>query len=197
VSKGIAFFDFDGTITRKDTMLELAKYARGPIGFYSGMLLLSPWLIAMKLKLISRTQAKEKFLTRFFGNTPEKEFGELCNKFTAEIIPSLIRPAALIAIKKHQEQQTEVVIVSASASHWIAAWCNDCQVKLIATELEIINNKVTGKLKNSNCHGKEKVRRIKEAFTLADYSAVYCYGDTKGDKPMLELATFAFYKPFE
>jgi phosphoserine phosphatase len=34
---------------------------------------------------------------------------------------------------------------------------------------------------------------IAEAST---YDEVYAYGDTKGDKPMLELATFKFYRPF-
>ena len=47
-----------------------------------------------------------------------------------------------------------------------------------------------------NCHGKEKVRRINEAFNLADYSSVYAYGDTPGDRYMLAIANYKFYKPF-
>jgi len=40
------------------------------------------------------------------------------------------------------------------------------------------------------------VRRILAAYDLSQYDEVYAYGDTKGDKPMLGLATIAFYKPF-
>ena len=58
------------------------------------------------------------------------------------------------------------------------------------------NGLLTGKIENQNCHGEEKVNRINAAFDLSQYDEIYCYGDTKGDKPMLRLATFAFYKPF-
>ncbi len=37
----IAFFDFDGTITRKDTLFEIIRYQKGPLALYAGMLLLS------------------------------------------------------------------------------------------------------------------------------------------------------------
>ena len=39
MNKGIAFFDFDGTITTKDTLLEFIKYSRGTMSFYWGFLL--------------------------------------------------------------------------------------------------------------------------------------------------------------
>ena len=90
----------------------------------------------------------------------------------------------------------EVVIVSASAENWLQQWCSVHQLQLMGTRLEIKNDLVTGKIENLNCHGKEKVNRINAAFDLSQYSEIYCYGDTKGDKPMLELATFSFYKPF-
>jgi phosphatidylglycerophosphatase C len=118
--KGIAFFDFDGTITRSDTMLELAKFSRGTVDYYAGMLLISPWLLGMKLGLISKTVAKEKFLTHFFGSTPVTTFINDCDAFNEKILPGLIRNDAMEAIKNHQGKNTPVVIVSASAENWKA-----------------------------------------------------------------------------
>jgi phosphoserine phosphatase len=69
-------------------------------------------------------------------------------------------------------------------------------VKLIASRMEVKDEMITGKIDGRNCHGEEKKRRIQEAFDLSAYQEIYCYGDTKGDKPMLSLATSAFYKPF-
>jgi phosphatidylglycerophosphatase C len=56
--------------------------------------------------------------------------------------------------------------------------------------------RLTGRISGLNCHGQEKVRRIKESFPLDQYQEIYAYGDTSGDKPMLDLATHRFYKPF-
>jgi phosphoserine phosphatase len=70
------------------------------------------------------------------------------------------------------------------------------QVTLLATRLEVSGNRLTGRIEGANCHGEEKVRRIRDAYQLKEYSQVYAYGDTKGDLPMLALADIRFYKPF-
>ena len=69
-------------------------------------------------------------------------------------------------------------------------------LRLLGTKLMTRNGKITGKIDGKNCHGSEKVCRIEERYNLSDYTDIYCYGDTRGDKPMLELGTIKFYKPF-
>jgi phosphoserine phosphatase len=59
-----------------------------------------------------------------------------------------------------------------------------------------MNGRFAGRYDGSNCHGIEKVRRIRECFDLNEFDRVYAYGDTPGDRPMLTLADEAFYKPF-
>lgn len=196
MQKSIAFFDFDGTITTKDTMLELAKYSKGTVRYWAGILLISPWLIAMKLGVVRKQTAKEKFLTYFFNNRDIKKFNDECLLFTANLLPQLIRQGALRTIKKLQEENTEIVVVSASAENWVAPWCIHNKLQYICTRLEVKNEKLTGKLAGQNCNGPEKVSRIKEKFDTADYENIYCYGDSKGDKPMLQLATHPFFRYF-
>jgi len=89
-----------------------------------------------------------------------------------------------------------VVIVSASAENWLRNWCLTQGVSILATRLQDNNGRITGKIEGHNCHGEEKVHRVHEAYDLSEYAKIYCYGDTKGDKPLLGLATFSFYKPF-
>jgi phosphatidylglycerophosphatase C len=192
----IAFFDFDGTITTKDTMLEVIKYQKGKALFYVGFLINAPVLIGLKTKRVTNQIAKERILEFFFGGTELLAFQALCDFFCINILPSLIRPKAIEEIKRLQESGFEVVIVSASAENWIKEWCNSAGLKLIASELEIKDKMLTGKLNGLNCHGQEKVSRIKSLYDLSQYDEVYCYGDSSGDKPMLALATKAFYKPF-
>ena len=194
--KQIAFFDFDGTITTKDSFLEFIKYQKGTFRFYAGFLLNSPFLVAYKIGIISNQYAKERVMRFFFGKMQTEKFQLACDEFSDNMIPSLMRPKALLEIKKLQEAGVEVVIVSASAENWLHNWCATHGVSLLATRLQHSNGKITGKIEGLNCHGEEKVRRVHEAYDLSEYSRIYCYGDTKGDKPLLGLATFSFYKPF-
>ncbi len=193
---GIAFFDFDGTITTKDTMLELIKFHHGRSRFYSGLAILSPWIIAMKLKIISHQKAKEKMLSWFFKGFTETEFSKICGIFIQKKLPSLINKMALHKIDEHKASGDIVAVVSASAINWIKDWCDEHSLKCIATRLEIIDGKITGKLAGINCNYNEKADRIIKEYNLNNYSPVYCYGDSGGDKAMLNLATKAFYKSF-
>ena len=197
MEKSIAFFDFDGTITRKDTMLELVKYVKGDLNFYKGMLFISPWLVGLKLGLVKNSDAKEKLLTFFFKGTSVDEFNSACTRFSEEIIPGLIRPDAYKAIMDHKQEGHEIVVVSASAENWISPWCEKNNLKYLATKLEVKNNLITGKLAGENCNGIEKVNRIKQMLDPADYKFIFCYGDSSGDKEMMNIATNPFFKIFK
>ncbi|HEY6899296.1 MAG TPA: HAD-IB family hydrolase [Puia sp.] len=198
MSRSIAFFDFDGTITTRDTLLEFIKFSKGTLPFYIGFALNSPWLVAYRLKLISNQAAKERILTWFFRKTPLAVFQETCDQFADQQIPALLRPKAVQEIRRLQEKGFDVVIVSASPENWLRKWTESIGAGLLATRLEIkpVKQTLSGRIQGINCHGEEKVRRIREAHTLADYQVIHAYGDTSGDKPMLALAHHGFYKPF-
>jgi phosphatidylglycerophosphatase C len=203
VKRTIAFFDFDGTITTKDTLLEFIRFSKGIPRFYLGFLLSSPWLIAYKIKLISNQRAKERVLSHFFGHTPLDQFQQTCEAFAREAFPALLRPKALREITRLKTAGATVVIVSASPENWIRSWSHSIEADLLATRLETSPDKdgskshrLTGNISGLNCHGHEKVRRIKEAYILEDYQDIYTYGDSNGDRPMLNLGTATFYKPF-
>lgn len=194
--KQIAFFDFDGTITKKDSLLEFIKFSKGPLHFYIGFLLYSPFLVAYKLKIISNQTAKEKVLAFFYKGMPLAAFEKQCEAFAKEVLPDLMRPRAIREIQKMQSLGVQVVIVSASPEIWIRPWADSMGTELLGTRLMISDGKLTGMLDGNNCYGNEKVKRIVERYTLTNYDKIYAYGDSSGDKPMLALATISFYKPF-
>ena len=196
MKRKIAFFDFDGTITTKDTLLEFIKFSKGNLQFFLGFLLNSPYLIAYKLKIISNQSAKEKVLRFFFRGTLADVFEDYCSKFSEKALPQLIRYGAIQEIRRLQHDDYIVVVVSASPENWIRQWANEMQVQLLASKLEVKANQITGKILGKNCRGEEKVRRITECYTLSDFDQVIAYGDSNGDKPMLKLAKTSFYKPF-
>jgi len=194
--KSIAFFDLDGTVTSKDTMLEFIKFAKGKSRFVLGFLVNSPYLIAYKLNPNLNQWAKEKLMQHFFNNTPPTQFQKWGNAFATDVLPHLIRPKAAAEIQRLKESGTIIVIVSASFDTWVRKWTEQNNLQLLASIPEVKDGKITGRIKGKNCHGEEKVRRIKKAFALDKFDAIYAYGDTIGDQPMLKLATIAHYKPF-
>lgn len=199
MKKSIAFFDFDGTITTKDTMLEIVRFVKGDAKFYAGLLMIAPTLVALKLKLITATKAKEKMLTHFLKGMPVADFDAKCKLFTTEVIDKMVRPKALQKIKEHQQNGNTVVLVTASASNWISCWCSELSIPFLSSRLEVVDGKITGKLSGANCNGEEKANRILADYKLSDFESVFCYGDTSGDTEMLKLASEgqAFFRHFE
>jgi HAD superfamily phosphoserine phosphatase-like hydrolase len=96
----------------------------------------------------------------------------------------------------HKHNNHQIVIVSASTEYWIKPWSEKMGLSLISTKLEIIENKLTGNFSGKNCHGEEKVKRIRDFYDLDKFENIYAYGDSDGDKQMLKIANKSFYKPF-
>ena len=192
----IALFDFDGTITTDDSLIKFIRFAIGDTKTILGMILLSPMLILYKLKLITNYKAKEIMLSYFFKGINEKEFKKVAKEYSLNHIDKIVRPKAMKKIKWHKSQGHKVVIVSASIECWLKPWCDKNSLELIATQLEIKDNLMTGKLLTKNCYGIEKVNRVKKIYNLDDYDYIYAYGDSRGDRELLALANEGFYKPF-
>ena len=192
----IAFFDFDGTITKDDSTAKFIRYFFGDLVFIKGVIILLPTIIAYKLKIVTNNEIKRRLITYFFKGIDIKYFTEKAKEFSLNMIDPLIRKKALDRISWHKSNGDELVIVSASINLWLLPWCEKNKISLIATELEIINNKITGNLISTNCFGPEKVKRILKSYDLLNYDCIYAYGNSRGDHEMLELATEKFYKPF-
>ena len=196
VKKQLALFDFDGTITTHDTLLEFIKFSKGKTAFYNGFVRNAPYLVGMKIKLLRNQQVKERILAHFFGGMPLDTFQQYCDDFAEKMIPGLLRPGAMEEIARLKKEGATIVIVSASPENWIRKWAEKEGLQLIATQLETKHNLLTGKITGNNCYGAEKVARIAALFNTQQFDHVLAYGDSSGDRPMLALAHSPHYKPF-
>lgn len=192
----LALFDFDGTLTHGDTFIKFIKFTHTGFAFWIGILLLSPILVMYKMGLIKNYKAKKIMFSYYFKGMPYDKFTQLGQTFCATKLPKLLKKEGLEKIKWHQENNHRVILVTASIKEWIAPWCKAINMELISTEAELTNDKISGRFATPNCYGIEKVNRIKSLLNLNDYSTIYAYGDTKGDKEMLSIAQFPHFKPF-
>ena len=192
----LSLFDFDGTITTEDSLIKFICYAVGGIKTAWGFVLLSPMLILYKLKLIPNYKAKEWMLSYFFKGMDEQRFKCIADEFALKHIDSMLRPKVMEKIAWHKDQGHKVVVVSASMECWLKPWCDKNGLDLIATKLEIKNGTVTGKFQTKNCYGNEKVIRVREVYNLSDYDHIYVYGDSRGDRELLDLAHTKNFRVF-
>ena len=190
----LALFDFDGTITFKDSFGDFIAYAVGRSRFIAGIVLLSPMVLAHAVGFVPNWRAKELVSTYFFRGWDVPGFIGLASKYSRERLPGIVREVALEKIKWHKLRGDKVVVVSASIDLWLADWCGLHDLDLIATKLETRDGLVTGRFLTRNCSGKEKVRRIEEQYDLKSFDYIYAYGDTPGDRAMLDLANEKYYK---
>jgi HAD superfamily hydrolase (TIGR01490 family) len=192
----LALFDFDGTITTKDTFLPFLCFYRGNRRFVVGLVCLSPWLVPYTCKLVANWRAKTAALTFFFKGDALTTFQARCDEFARTVIPGLVRRGALAAIRRYQADGARVVIVSAAPENVLRPWCATVGVECVATRLEVQDGKITGRIAGKNCYGPEKVRRVLELYDTAAYAEIHAYGDSKGDRELLALASKGFFKPF-
>jgi HAD superfamily hydrolase (TIGR01490 family) len=190
--KKLAVFDLDETITTKDTFLEFLKYTHGTFGFYARFTLVLPFALLMVLRLYSNTRLKELALTLFYNGYNANRLLEQGNAFASTRIPTMLNKEVYTALLFHKSQGHRVVVLTASCNIWVNQWCINEGIELISSELEIVDGKITGKLKGKNCHGQEKPVRLKKLIDITSYE-MYAYGNAPSDKYYIELAQHKHY----
>ena len=191
--KKIYAFDFDGTLTTKDTLIEFIRYAKGSMALGLGFMRYAHLLVLMKIGLYPNYKAKQKVFAHFFKDTTLDDFNALCKAFAASS-SHLLRPNAIEAINHAIKEGSEVLIVSASIDNWVQPFFP--QEKVVGTQIEVIDGKLTGRFLSKNCYGQEKVNRILSLYPNRQDYHLTAYGDSRGDKEMLAFADESYFKPF-
>lgn len=197
--KKLYCFDFDGTLTTSDTLLEFIKYAKGNGRFWMTFLMYSPLLVLMKLHLYPNWKAKQKIFAYLFAGMRIEKFDALCREF-AEEKQHLLRPQGIQKVHEAINEGAEVFIVSASIDNWVSPFFQVRGldgIQVLGTQVETEGGILTGHFKTKNCYGAEKINRICQALPDApEQYEIEAYGDSCGDKEMLAFAGKGHYKPF-
>ena len=193
----LVLFDFDGTITRDDSLLEFVAYVVGFKKFFRGILVLSPILAAYKLGLASNNFTRRKLLSYFFAGMSADKFDKICKKYSTTHIEDILKQSAMDKIASYKAAGDRVVIVTASLEDWLRPWCEAQGLELLGTKIRRKGGIITGEIEGQNCYGTQKVARVRAAYDVQAFDRVIAYGDSRGDREMLEFADEAHYKAFE
>ena len=186
--KKIIFSDFDGTLTTKDSMMSIIIYQRGRLGLVLALLRILPWLIMMFMGRYSNQRTKERLLHHCFGRMTVEKFNDFCQRF-ADSHRHILRSNLYDRLVDAKANGDEVVVVTASPENWVSRLVPE--FKVLGTKMEF-NPCFTGRFLTPNCYAQEKVNRILAAYPEleTDRSSfhVTAFGDSRGDKEMLEFA---------
>jgi phosphatidylglycerophosphatase C len=193
----VAAFDFDGTITRRDSTTAFCLASVPPRRLLPGLAANAPRLAALAMGRTDRTEVKESLMTAFFAGIDEGTLREAAARWALRELPRMVRPAALERLRWHQGQGHRVVLASASLELLVEPWARQAGIEdVLATRLEVVAGQVTGRLDGPNCYGPEKVARLRELLGDLDAYELYAYGDSRGDRELLAAAHRPAYRPF-
>ena len=193
----VAAFDFDGTLTWKDSFTAFLGFACGPAKL--GLTAIRRTDIFLDyLKTRDRGALKSRFLFNLLGDIDEKELDTLIRAFVTATGRGLFRPDALIRWTELADSGLTRVIVTASPESLAAPFGALIGAdRVIGTRLKFsADGRLMPRLDGLNCRGAEKVRRLRAVFG-DDMQLDQAYGDTAGDKEMLAAARQGYYRVFK
>lgn len=201
VPAAVAAFDFDGTLTRSDSLLPFLARGLGWPRFALVLLRCSPWLAAYALRLLRNDVAKARLLRVALGGRSLAQMHDWTTRWLAHDLPAQLQEKAMARLAWHQQAGHCCLLVSASPDIYLEHVALKLGFAgLICTEMQVENDCLTGRMRTPNCHGEQKALRLR-AWLLARFGAgalatisLYAYGDTPGDLPMLRLANHAWYR---
>ena len=193
--KKLYLFDFDGTLTYKDTMFLFLKFYN-PSRYSLQFLKHIPLFILLKLKLASAEAVKKSFISSMLKGESRYSIDKKAKLFFDQNYPALIRENALDFIKNIDRENKQSYIVSASLDIWVRPFAEELNMALLATKAEFENDIFTGRFIGKNCNKDEKVCRIEAELDGKKYDKIIAFGDTSGDKPMFKFANESHYRFF-
>lgn len=185
----VCAFDFDGTLTRHDTFGTFGRHAVGGKAYRRAILRSLPHIIAWKLGLLSGSAAKENLFGHLYRGMPHTQFAALGESFADTLDRDLHSDTMEILDLAHADGAI-TVIVSASLGDWIRPWASRHGFdRVLATEAEVdADGRLTGRFATANCHGDEKVARLRQAYPDRKSYRLSAYGDSSGDDALLAYA---------
>jgi HAD superfamily hydrolase (TIGR01490 family) len=191
-SRTVAAFDFDGTLTRHDTLLPFLLRLRGRTAVASAVLGASPVLLRTAAGRDSRQRAKEALLTRTLRGWWLEELRAPAEEYARHVVEHELRADRVARLRWHLAQGHEVLLVSASPELYVAPVGRllGCSA-VLASQLEVdARDRLTGRLFGDNVRGPEKERLLRQWLGDAPVF-LYAYGDSDGDAQMLAMADVA------
>jgi len=125
---------------------------------------------------------------------PLSEMLELRQAFVDQVITPMVSKKLMRQLQDHQHKKHVCVIITATnrfVTEPIAAFLK--VQHLIATELEVIDDRYTGRIQGTPCFQANKIQKLNNwlntnQFKASEFEHIWAYSDSYNDLPLLEFA---------
>jgi phosphatidylglycerophosphatase C len=185
--RGVAAFDFDGTLVPGDSLPRFLACVLGRRHFSRVLTLAAPDMLA-SYRRHGRDGSKAALLQRALAGQPAARVADVGELFGSRLADR-IRPEMAKRLGWHQEQGHRCVVVSASLAVYLDPFGRLADFDLvIATRLETgPDGLLTGRMDGPNVRARQKALLLREALGEGPVE-VWAYGDSAGDREMLAMA---------
>ena len=193
----VVAFDFDGTLTVRDSFSAFLRWRAGPLRWWLGCLRLAPAGLAYAFNR-DRGRIKAAAVREFLKGATRERLDADARTFAEQYSRVLLRPDAVEVWTRWRNEPVQLVIVTASPDFVVAPFARDLGAdQLIGTQFVFdAQDRITGAYVSPNCRGPEKVVRMKQAFG-DEFRLKAAYGDTAGDREMIAMAETSGYQVFK
>ncbi len=191
MTRTIAAFDFDGTISKRDTFVPFLARVAGPARFASACASAGLLGARRRLPLQERDRVKAHLIAQLLGGRAEHDLRVAGERYARDLLTGdRLRPDVVARVHEHQRAGHSTVIVSASLVHYLEPIARELTMDgVIGVELESIDGILTGRLARPNVRAEEKALRLREWLGApTDEVIVHAYGNSSGDHALLEMS---------
>ncbi|RZJ45687.1 MAG: HAD-IB family hydrolase [Brevundimonas sp.] len=198
VAKGVPVvaFDFDGTLTIRDSFTAFLRWRAGPGAWALGLVKMAP-AVAAYARDRDRGRIKAASVKEFLKGVSRARLEADAERFAEQAWAGFMRPDALKVWNEWGDRGAHRVIVTASPETTVAPFARRLGAEgLLGTQLGFdSDDRITGAFDTPNCRGEEKVRRLRAAYG-EDVHLTAAYGDTSGDTEMIAAADEKGFRVF-
>jgi phosphatidylglycerophosphatase C len=195
----VAAFDFDGTVSRRDTLVPfLAKVAGMPASAVAASA--AAWsAVRGHLDWRNRDDVKAHMIQRLLEGRSERDLQRRGGEYATALLDKGLRPEVVVQLQRHVAAGHDTLLVSASLVYYLdplARWFHLAGV--IAVDPEVRDGVLTGAMRHPNVRAEQKAVRLRQwlgapAEGPLEGVELWAYGNTSGDHALLELADHAFW----
>jgi phosphatidylglycerophosphatase C len=188
-SGGLAVFDLDGTITRRDTL--------GP--FLWGFLWRRPWRLPRALLALpgaarflsdrDRGAFKGAVIHALLGGASRAALTRWAERFVGTLLRDGLYAEALAAIAMHRARGDRLLLMSASTDLYVPRIGRTLGFdEIICTGVRWrADDRLDGRLATANCRAEEKRRCLAAVIARDAPGSIAAYGDSRADLVHMQL----------
>ena len=196
----VAAFDFDGTVSRRDTLMPfVARFAGVPRSALGTVRTGWSSVSGGNPNRADRDAVKAEMLRRLVAGRDERDLDRAAGRYAAALIDRALRPEMVDEIRRHVAAGHQTLFVSASLVNYlrpIARYLHMTDV--IAVELDQRDGVLTGAMVHPNVRAEQKALRLREWLGLPAQGPtggveLWAYGNSSGDHELLAMADHAYW----